>query len=346
MQDFDTGMREKVCRAAKLESFSSRVSAICTEGTSLIAMAQGNVGRGPRSEKVSSQGIDDTITSLQHKMECYKKLDRRASMHLSSTTTGSSFTTPLKDLPKRFSMGNFEDYSGMLPKLELAANTVPAASRLFPEKKREGLRRGGSMRVAPVQKLSTKFERSSLDDSCKPTPPERVDSFKYLKNKDFRNVNSLRQKFEQLKDNSQTTPTSSMEDLTATASGAVTKRPEVSSNNSPKLQVTSPTKGADTQPQLGSVKTSPPTKRMRSLKVMSVDRSASPKVSPQAIEAILQSLSVPDKGSDDNSKLVGGNAAGNRLSQQLHQQLPQLDESSDEEEQLNKEMESISLTTG
>ncbi len=346
MQDFDTVMREKVCRPAKLEGFSSRLSALCSEGTSLIAMARASVGRGLRSEKVLSQGVDDTIASLQHKMQCYKKLDKRASVYFTSSSSGSAS----KNISKRFSMGNFDDYPA-LPKLELASNPLSAASRLFPEKKREGLRRAGSMRVersSPVQKLSSKFERSSVDDTCKPTPPERVDSFKYLKNKRKTSVNSLRQKFEQLSID-QTTPTSSMEDLSATQpAGAPTsvKNTELSGKDSPgrAKRTVPPVERANTMPPLGSPKASPPTKRFNVLKQASGDRSESPKVSPQAIEAILESLSLPDSADDGSSKLVGGVAAGNRLSQHLHEQLPQLEESSDEE--LSKEMELLSTATG
>lgn len=344
-------MRERVCRPAKLEGFSSRLSALCSEGTSLVAMAQGSVGRGLRSENVSSQGIDNTITSLQHKMECYRKMDRRGSMHIS--TTSSSSGSPSTNFSKRFSMGNFDDFS-MLPKLELAANPVPAVSRLFPEKKREGLRRGGSMRVersVPVQKLSSKFERSAVDDSYKPTPPERVDSFKYLKSKRKASVNTLRQKFEQLSID-QTTPTSSMEDLSASvpAGGAtaakITELPGKDSPGKTKRKVPL-IERTSTQPQPSPTKVSPPTKRFNTLKQSSLeDRAESPKVSPQAIEAILESLSLTDKANDNSNKLAGGVAAGNRLSQHLHTQLPQLEESSDEEEKLNKEMESLSATTG
>ena len=345
MQDFDTVMREKVCRPAKLEGFSSRLSALCSEGTSLIAMARASVSRGPRSEKVLSQGVDDTIASLQHKMQCYKKLDKRASAYFTSSSSSAS-----KNVSKRFSMGNFDDFS-MLPKLELTTNLLPAASRLFPEKKREGLRRAGSMRVersSPVQKLSSKFERSSVDDSCKPTPPERVDSFKYLKNKREASVNTLRQRFEQLSVD-QTTPTSSMEDLSTSlpAGGAtLAKNTESPGKDSPgrAKRTVPPVERANTLPHLGSPKASPPTKRFNILKQATVDRSTSPKVSPQAIEAILESLSLPDNTSDGCSKLVGGVAAGNRLSQHLHEQLPQLEESSDEE--LNKEIESLSAATG
>ena len=339
-------MREKVCRPAKLEGFSSRLSALCSEGTSLVAMARGSVGRGPRSERVSSQGIDDTITSLQHKMECYRKLERRGSVNLSSSSTSSA----LKNT-KRFSMGNFDDFS-IVPKLELTAHALPAASRLFPEKKKqEGLRRAGSMRVersVPVQKLSSKFECSALDDSYKPTPPERVDSFNYLKSKRKASVNTLRQKFEQLSVD-QTTPTSSMEDLSASmpAGGATTTKtaeppgkdsPEKMKQNVPPIE-----RGrANTMPS--PAKSSPPTKRLDSLKQSSFEeRAESPKVSPQAIEAILESLSISDNG---DKKVAGDVAAGNRLSQQLHSQLPQLEESSDEEEELNKEMESLSANTG
>ena len=346
MQDFDTAMREKVCRPAKLEGFSSRLSALSSEGTSLIAVARGSVGRGPRSEKVSSQGLDNTIASLQHKMQCYKKLEKRGSAYFTSTSSSSAS----KNISKRFSMGNFDDYS-VFPKLELVPNPLPAASRLFPEKKREGLRRGGSMRVersAPMQKLSNKFERSAVDDSYKPTPPERVDSFKYLKNKRKASVNTLRQKFEQLSTD-QTTPTSSMEDLSAPmpAGGAtLVKNTELSGKDSPgkAKRTVPPMERANTLPQPGSPKASPPTKRFDVLKQDSADRSESPKVSPQAIEAILESLSLPDNASDGSNKLVGGVAAGNRLSQHLHEQLPQLEESSDEE--LNREMESLSAITG
>lgn len=337
-------MREKVCRPAKLEGFSSRLAALSSEGTSLVAMARGSVGRGPRSERVSSQGIDNTITSLQHKMECYRKMDRRGSVNLSNSTSSGN---ALK-YPKRFSMGNFDDFS-MVPKLELAASPLPAASRLFPEKKRhEGLRRSGSMRVersVPVQKLSSKFERSALDDSYKPTPPERVDSFKYLKSKQKANVNTLRQKFEQLSVD-QTTPTSSMEDLSASmpAGGTMTgKTTEPTDNDSPeKTERNVPIERANTLPSPS--KSSPPTKRISTLKQSSFEeRAESPKVSAQAIEAILESLSVSD---NDGKKLTGGAAAGNRLSQQLHTQLPELEESSDEEEKLNKEMELLSANTG
>ena len=345
MQDFDTVMREKVCRPAKLEGFSSRLSALCSEGTSLIAMARASVSRGPRSEKVSSQGVDDTIANLQHKMQCYKKLDKRASAYFTSTSSNSTS----KNISKRFSMGNFDDYP-VMPKLELTPNPLPAASRLFPEKKREGLRRAGSMRVersSPVQKLSSKFERSSADDTCKPTPPERVDSFKYLKNKQKATVNSLRQKFEQLSID-QTTPTSSMEDLSAIqpASGPTpVKNAELSGKDSPSRarRTVPPVERANTLPLLGSPKASPPTKRFNVLKQASSDRSESPKVSPQAIEAILESLSLPDS-TDGSSKSVGTVAAGSRLSQHLHEQLPQLEESSDEE--ISKEMESLSTATG
>ena len=340
-------MREKVCRPAKLEGFSSRLSALCSEGTSLVAMARGSVGKGPRSERVSSQGIDDTITSLQHKMECYKKMERRGSVNLSSSSTSSA----LKNT-KRFSMGNFDDFS-VLPKLELTANPLPAASRLFPEKKKqEGLRRAGSMRVersVPVQKLSSKFERSALDDSYKPTPPERVDSFNYLKYKRQASVNTLRQKFEQLSVD-QTTPTSSMEDLSASlpAGGAATtaKTTEPPGKESPgkTKQNIPPIERPRASTMPSPAKSSPPTKRLTILKQSSFEeRAESPKVSPQAIEAILESLSISDTG---DKKLAGDVAAGNRLSQQLHSQLPQLEESSDEEEELNKEMESFSANTG
>jgi len=349
MQDLNSGIQEKVSRPAKLEGFSSRVSALCSEGTSLIAMARGSVGRGPRSEKVSSQGIEDTITSLRHKMESYKKLEKRASVHLSTISSISNSSSASRKVSKRFSMGNFDEYS-MFPKLELGVNPLPAASRLFPEKKREGLRRGGSMRVersTPVQKLSNKFERSTVDDSYRPTPPERVDSFKYLKT----NVNSLRQKFEQLSTTDTTAPSSSsMEDLSSTlpASGMVAKKTELPDKDSPsQARRKVPTlEKACTMPQLSPTKVSPPTKRFNTLKQSGEDRAESPKVSPQAIEAILKSLSMSDKGSDNSDKLDGGVAAGNRLSQQLHKQLPQLEESSDEEEELNKEMESLSVTTG
>lgn len=347
-------MREKVCRAAKLEGFSSRLSAICSEGTSLIAMARGGAGRGQRNERVSSQGVEDTITSLQHKMECYKKLEKRASVHLSSTTS-SNISSASKKLTNRFSMGNFDDLS-TFPKLELGPNSLPAASRLFPEKKnREGLRRAGSMRVErslPVQKLSNKFERSARDDSCKPTPPERVDSFKYLKSKRHYNVNSLRQKFEQLNtttDNEQAAPASSEDSsVSMPAGGMAVKKAESPGKDSPgQSRQKPPVERANTlPPQLDSPKASPPTKRFKTLKQKSEERAESPKVSPQAIEAILESLSLPDKGGDDDSKVVGGVAAGNRLSQHLHKHLPQLEESFEVEEELNKEMESISVTTG
>ena len=184
-----------------------------------------------KDDKISSQGIDDTITSLQHKMQCYKKLDKQGSAYFTSTTSSSAS----KNVSKRYSMGNLDNYS-VLPKLELTPNPVPAASRLFPEKKREGLRRAGSMRVersTPVQKLSSKFECTSVDDTCKPTPPERVDSFKYLKNKRLASVNTLRQKFEQLSSVDQTTPTSSMEDLTAPMPASTIKNTEVPGKDSP-----------------------------------------------------------------------------------------------------------------
>lgn len=344
MQDFDSGLREKVSRPAKLEGFSSRLSALSSEGTSLIAIARGSVGRGPRCEKVLSQGIEDTITCLQHKMESYKKLERRASVHLSSISSSSSSAS--KNISKRFSMGNFDEYS-IIPKLELGANPLPAASRLFPEKKREGLRRGGSMRVErsmPVQKLSNKFESFTVDDSYRPTPPERVDSFKYLKT----NVNSLRQKFEQLTTTDTVTPSSSSssEDLSssAPAGGIMTKKAE-SPGKEPSSQAKQKVpllEKANTMPQLGVTKASLPTKRFNILKHSSEHRAESPKVSPQAIEAILKSLSV---SSDNGDKLTGGVVAGDHLSQQLYKQLPQLEESSDEEE-LNKEMESLLVTTG
>ena len=346
MQDFNTAMREKVCRPAKLEGFSSRLSALCSEGTSLIAVGRGSISKGPRSEKLASQGIEDTITRLQRKMESYKKLDKRASAYFTSTTSSGSAS---KSPNKRFSMGNFDDFS-ILPKLELTANPLPAASRLFPEKKRDGLRRGGSMRVersAPVQRLSSKFERSSLDDSYKPTPPERVDSFKYLKPKRQASVNTLRQKFEQLSTD-QATPTSSTEDLSALvpSSGgiALTKNTELSGKESPSKTRRSIAPMERQRASTLPPKASPPTKRFSTLKQGSVDRSESPKVSPQAIEAILQSLSLPDSAGSGSNKLAGGVAAGNRLSQHLHEQLPQLEESSDEE--LNKEMESLSTANG
>ena len=345
MEDFDTAMREKVSRPAKLEGFLSRLSALCSEGTSLKAMGQGSISKGLRSDKVASQGIEDTITRLQHKMESYKKLDKRASAHFTSTTNSGSV---LRASNKRFSMGNYD--ISILPKLDLTANPLPAASRLFPEKKREGLRRAGSMRVersTPVQKLSSKFEHSSLDDSYKPTPPERADSFKYMKTKRQASVNTLRQKFELLSTD-QATPTSSTEDLSALASAgggiALTKNTELSGKESPSKarRIIAPMERprASTLPP----KSSPPTKRFSTLKQGSVDRAESPKVSPQAIEAILQSLSLPDSVSNFGNKLDGGVAAGNRLSQHLHEQLPQLEESSDEE--LNKEMESLSTTDG
>jgi len=328
MQDFEDGIREKSCRPAKLEGFSSRLSALSSEGTSLIAMARGSVGRGPRKDKVNSQGVEDTITSLQHKMEAYKKLERRTSVHLSTNVT----TKKKSPVSKRFSMGNFDDYS-MLPKLEfIEANPQPAIKRLFPEKKREGIRRGGSLRMerpVAVHKLSSQFERGSVDDSCKPAPPERIDSFKAFRARSQASVNSLRQKFEMLSTDG--SPSSSMEDL----STSVPKRTFGDESPSVARRRTPPAEKAKTMPLVSSGG-SPSTRRVTSLKIVE-ERAESPKVSPQAIETILQSLSI---STENSSKGVGGAPAGSRLSQHLHQQLPELAESSDDEE-LNKEMESL-----
>jgi len=81
------------------------------------------------------------------------------------------------------------------------------------------------------------------------------------------------------------------------------------------------------------------------LKQSGEDRAESPKVSPQAIEAILKSLSMSDKGSDNSDKLDGGVAAGNKQQPQLEESSDEEEESSDEEEELNKEMKSPSVTT-
>ena len=291
-------------------------------------MARGSVGRGPRSEKVKSQGVEDTITTLQHKMEVYKKLERRASVNLTATVT----TKKPSANSKRFSMGNFDDYS-MLSKLEfIEANPQPAINRLFP--KREGICRTGSLRIERplVHRLSNQFERNSVDDSCKPTPPERIDSFKHLKTRSHASVNSLRQKFEQL--TTEGSPSSSMEDLSTSAP----KRTFGDESESPSLarRRTPPVERAKTLPLMGSPLSSPSTRRVTSLKIVE-ERAESPKVSAQAIEMILQSLSTTTESS---SKDVGETPAGSRLSQHLHQQLPQLDDSSDDEE-LNKEMESL-----
>ena len=331
-QDFEDGIHEKTCRPAKLEGFSSRLSALSSEGTSLIAMARGSVGRGPRSEKVTSQGIEDTIKTLQQKMEVYKKLERRASVNLSTTV----ITKKSSANSKRFSMGNFDDYS-MLSKLEfIETNPQPAIKRLFPEK-REGIRRAGSLRIERpvVHRLSSQFERNSVDDSCKPTPPERIDSFKHFKTRSQASVNSLRQKFEQL--STEGSPSSSMEDLSTPAPKRVfgdggSESPSLARRRTP------PVERAMTMPHVGCP---PSTKRVTSLKRVE-ERAESPKVSPQAIETILQSLSTT---AESSSKPVGEAPAGSRLSQHLHQQLPQLDESSDDEE-LNKEMEFLSGKLG
>jgi len=298
-------------------------------------MARGSVGRGPRSEKVKSQGIENTITTLQQKMEVYKKLERRASVNLSTAVTSKK---PFGN-SKRFSMGNFDDYS-MLSKLEfIETNPQPAIKRLFPEK-REGIRRAGSLRIERplVHRLSSQFERSSVDDSYKPAPPQRIDSFKHFKTRSQASVNSLRQKFEQL--GTEGSPSSSMEDLSTSAPKRLFGD---SSSDSPSLarRRTPPVERAMTLPHIGSQSSSPSAKRVNSLKRVE-ERAESPKMSPQAIETILQSLSTTTESS---SKPVGETPAGSRLSQHLHQQLPQLDESSDDEE-LIQEMEFLAGQRG